>query len=100
MTCAKRVVSCIIRHEHGFFLGDNSCRNPQSSCPRLPGEDYEKCKTICEQEGHAEMVALKYAGDLAKGATAIISGIDHSCKNCSRALFVAGIKEIIIRREA
>lgn len=73
------------------FTGTNDCRNPQPSCPRLPGEGYEKCKTICDQEGHAEEIALKAAGDKAKGAIASLEGIGHYCKNCQIKLFAAGV---------
>lgn len=73
------------------FTGTNDCRNPQPSCPRLPGEGYEKCKSICDQEGHAEEIALKAAGDKAKGAIAELEGIGYFCKQCQLKLFAAGV---------
>ncbi len=71
-------------------MGENACLNPQAVCPREPGEGYEKCTTICNQQGHAEIQALKAAGNDARGAVAII---DHSyaCRHCQESMFDAGI---------
>lgn len=98
MTCAKKVVKCVIETPKGdYFYGDNSVRNPQDVCPREEGEDYTKCKTICDQPGHAEEMALKAARDAGvdvSGGRVFISGIDHYCKSCQRKLYAAGIKEL------
>lgn len=101
MTCAKKRVTCFITTKDcDVFVGENTCENPQSTCPRLPGEGYEKCHTICQQHGHAEIMALLNAGqaDL-KGATAELYGICYSCKPCAKALKDAGIKELTIHME-
>lgn len=92
--CARRVVHCTIRSIDGWQVtGENWCRKPQRTCPRDPGEGYEKCHTICHQEGHAEEVALRLAGPriAAGGAVAIIEGHSHACKSCQEALFAAGV---------
>lgn len=93
MTCAKKIVTCIIKTPNGKeFVGRNDCGNPQVQCPRLPGEDYAKCKEICDQPGHAEEMALEAArGVNLVGATAYLSGIDHYCKRCQKQLFAAGV---------
>ena len=106
MTCAKRIVRCTIITREGFaFTGENACSDPQPVCPRKEGEGYKKCKSVCRQEGHAEIQALTdllghqaYTGHTAKGALAVITGIDHLCKECARALTEAGIDQIILRR--
>ena len=60
--CAKRRVSCTIIDRGGrVFTGENDCANPQAVCPRAPGEGYEKCRSICQQAGHAEIMALEAA---------------------------------------
>ena len=93
MTCAKKQVLCIIVSPTGErFVGENSCRNPKAECPRQPGEDYTKCITICEQEGHAETIALDKAGPHAQGATVYLVGHSHYCRNCQIDLFNAGVK--------
>ena len=95
MACAKKQVTCHIIGRDGLsFVGRNDCRNPQVVCPRLPGEGYEKCKTICDQIGHAEEVALMEAGDMAQGGTAVLSGIGYYCRECQLKLFAAGIKNL------
>lgn len=93
MTCAKKVVRCVIVAENGkAYIGENWCSNPQEVCPREPGEGYEKCQSICKQSGHAEINAIKAAKRDADGATAYLVGHHHYCKACQLALFTAGVK--------
>lgn len=103
--CAKRRVECRIESDHPsgeteYVIGNNDCDNPQSSCPRLPGEDYAKCKTICRQGAHAEIHALALASKVGinvTGGRAIITGHHWVCAPCGLALRDAGIKNIEIR---
>ena len=98
--CAKQVVKCTIISPDGeLFIGENFCKTPQEVCPRLDGEGYEKCISICNQVGHAEIEALKLAGDKARGGTAIIHGHTYSCRSCQEALFAAGIEALSITEE-
>jgi hypothetical protein len=93
--CAKATIICTIVTLAGErIVGTNICRNPQPVCPRLPGEGYEKCKTICDQVGHAEEVAVQRAGKRALGARAFIEGHTYACMNCQHALFGAGVDSI------
>jgi pyrimidine deaminase RibD-like protein len=85
------------------IMGENDCANPQQTCPRLPGEDYTKCRTICQQAGHAETVALKKAlewteraGASLVGARAHLRGHHWICEPCGRALQEAGIAKVIL----
>ncbi|HXR93733.1 MAG TPA: hypothetical protein VN750_26005 [Steroidobacteraceae bacterium] len=96
--CAKRQVVCIIQTMDGTqqFRGENDCANPQPVCPRLPGEGYEKCQSICEQAGHAEAEAVKAAGEHAKGARAQLWGHYWMCEPCGRALREAGVISVTI----
>ena len=90
--CAKAQVFCeIVTLGGSTFVGTNWCANPQSVCPRAPGEGYEKCKSICQQSGHAEIDALRLAGDKAKGATATLRGHTYMCQSCQEALYAAGV---------
>lgn len=98
MTCAKKRVFCTIIAQDGTkFMGENYCDNAQPSCPRLPNEGYEKCKSICQQFGHAEEVALHNARnhDLMDGI-AVVTGIDYVCRSCAKKLSAAGIRSIVI----
>lgn len=98
MTCAKRIVKCKIETPTGkVYWGENSCENPQPSCPRHDGEDYRKCDSICMQKGHAETEALKAAGDDAIGSTATVYGHYRICDNCMKAMIDAGIVDVQIK---
>jgi len=95
--CAKAIVRCTIVSVDGrIFNGDNSCQNPQPVCPRSPGDGYEKCVSICQQESHAEVSALRVADSAAIGARAYVEGRSYSCRKCQEALFGAGVESISI----
>ena len=98
MTCAKQIVTCKIITKDGHeFIGENSCASPQSACPRMPGENYEKCKSICKQDSHAEIAAIKKAsGRDLKEAIAELRGHYYSCKDCAIALKIAGIEILTV----
>lgn len=93
--CAKVTTRCTLVTTTGErIVGENVCRNPQAKCPRLPGEDYTKCRTICDQVGHAEVVAVMNAGEKARGAKAFLEGHTYACMNCQHALFGAGVESL------
>lgn len=101
--CAKQQVVCIIKFPSGrWFRGENECRNPQPTCPREPGEDYTKCKTICRQDGHAEIMAIKgaktYTRDLSN-ASATVLGHTRICTDCEKELHRVGITDVQIYPE-
>jgi deoxycytidylate deaminase len=98
--CAKRHVWCEIETaDERVFYGDNSCENPQAVCPREPGEGYEKCETICRQNGHAEVEAMaraREAGASLQGSTAFIGGHYYCCVACAEMMREAGVEVITI----
>jgi len=99
MTCAKKVVTCTLWNPEteNTIVGTNWCRNPQVTCPRAPGEGYEKCKTICDQFGHAEETALymlHHTNPDATGYHATVGGIGWACRSCQEKLYAAGIESI------
>lgn len=101
MTCAKRVVTCelVPLGDQPAVFGANLCASPQPVCPRKDGEGYIKCKTVCKQDGHAEIQALAAARRKAinlRGATAIVSGHYYVCESCASALKDAGVADIVI----
>lgn len=95
MSCAKTRVVCTIVNNGQRFIGTNDCANPQKVCPRISGEGYGKCRSTCQQEGHAEIMALKYAGGVARGGIAFISGHRKCCPECEQALKDAGVGTVI-----
>ena len=95
--CVKATVKCVIVALDGQrFTGTNYCNNAQSACPRIAGEGYGKCKSICRQEGHAEIVAVALAGESCRGATAYLTGHTYACQPCQEALFGAGVSFLSI----
>lgn len=99
--CAKVTVTCtLIDYAGRKVVGTNACANPQRECPRLSGEDYTKCTTVCNQQGHAEIQALRAAGIFvaggARGARAYLQGHTYACRECQEALFAAGVLSITV----
>lgn len=83
MTCAKAIVVALLEGQSGrWYVGSNACRSPQPVCPREPGEGYEKCRTICDQVGHAEIVAIDLAGEDARNGNMLV-GYHYVCDLCS-----------------
>jgi deoxycytidylate deaminase len=98
--CADKRVRCeIITKDGRSAIGFNDCLNPQTTCPRQPGDDYTKCVTVCAQPGHAEITAVLKArarGLDLTGARAFLSGIEFICQHCRRETKAAGISRIYI----
>jgi len=97
MTCAKRrVVAVISKKGRVLGVGENDCSNPQEKCPRGPGEDYEKCSSICQQGAHAEIRAIldaleTYSPEELRGAWCKVIGHDRICNSCYETLSRHGI---------
>lgn len=100
MTCAKQTVTATIVMPDGRrFVGTNFARNPQPTCPRadMPtGVGYELCRSICQQEAHAEVNAIAAAGGKAEEATLYLEGHTYACEPCKAACAAAGIVAIVI----
>jgi deoxycytidylate deaminase len=97
MTCAKLVVKCILILPTGeSFTGTNACANPQKECPRMPFEGYAKCKTVCQQAGHAETQAIAAAA--AWDLTDALAVVTHNyvCKHCQDSLKAVGITRLAL----
>ena len=95
--CARRVVTCTLVTPAGeHIVGTNWCHNAQPSCPRVGDEGYEKCYTICQQAGHAEVVAVTLAGADAVGSHAYVENHSYACRNCQETLFAAGVAALTI----
>lgn len=95
--CAKRQVICVIVAISGrSYQGENDCANPQAVCPRANGEGYAKCQSICGQDEHAEIKAVRAAGADARGDHASLTGHYWMCEPCGRALRDSGISSLRI----
>jgi deoxycytidylate deaminase len=97
--CAKaRVTATITLPDGRVFHGTNDVRNPQASCPRIgqayARDDFRLCVDVCQQQGHAEAMALRAAGGWAPGAVVRVSH-HRCCYACTAALTAAGVARII-----
>lgn len=99
--CVKRPVSAVLTFKDGRTLvGGNYCTNPQLTCPRLPGEGYAKCYSICGQIGHAEEVVIRLLRSaLDGGPTTQVKSIDiynhdRPCDGCKRLLKSYGVEQV------
>lgn len=100
--CAKQHVRATVHNpvSNVSYLSTNFCMNPQATCPRgdMPsGVGYELCKSVCKQEGHAEVNAINFAGAEANGATLTLEGHTYACSNCMSHAKEHGIVKINIR---
>ena len=100
--CVKQnVYATVVTPDGESFTGTNLCRNPQKVCPRevqgmKSGEGYELCQSVCQQDGHAEVNALRAAGNKAKGSILYLSGHLYACGGCQSAIKEANIAELRI----
>jgi deoxycytidylate deaminase len=112
--CLKQIVKATIVHTGApnidargtLAVGYNDINNEVSECPRkdMPtGEGYHLCKEVCDQQGHAEIQALRqleerYGKDFYdEDCKVIIEGHTYACDACKQALYRKGITEIEIR---
>lgn len=98
--CAKQTVTATVVALNGkHYVGTNYCNTPQAICPRagLPtGQGYELCSSICHQPAHAEVNAIKAAGEDAWEADLYLEGHTYACAACQQAADAAGVRSIVI----
>jgi deoxycytidylate deaminase len=99
MTCAKAHVSArLVTPEGRVFLGANDCRRPQYVCPRIEAghgrDDYRLCREVCQQPGHAEVMAIRAAGPWAVGATVYVNHW-RVCDDCAAFARAAGVVRVV-----
>jgi len=71
-------------------------------CPRLPGEGYEKCDSICGITAHAEINAIKMAKSFGmdlKEATLYLTGHEKPCYDCKCACDAEGMHIIVLEEK-
>lgn len=96
--CVKQnVVARLHTADGNVFVGTNRCHNPQTECPRdvqgmRSGEGYHLCTQICQQAAHAEVDAIRQAGEKAKGSIIYLAGHNYACGSCQDAAKAVGAK--------
>jgi hypothetical protein len=97
--CAKQTTIAVIVKGEKYWVGTNSCENPQKTCPRkdMPtGVGYEFCKTICKQKNHAEIDVCIRAGNNGRGGNLYLIGHYYCCEPCKLFMNKSGIKTVTI----
>ena len=106
--CAKQPTAAVIV-KNGEIIGRgvnagkkvDVCLRVIHNCPT--GTGYEFCKTVCEQEGHCEVVAIHDAlkkGNNPKGASIYLDGHWWVCKPCWDEIIKVGISRVFLRKDA
>ena len=102
--CFKREVCAVLITNKGeISVGQNIIYNKDvEDCPRVKGEGYDKCITVCQQKGHAETEAIRHArlkGHNIEKANLYLMGHYRICDNCQAACDEHNINVIITNEE-
>lgn len=101
-SCLKQPVYAMIKTKSGKeYFGSNTTNNKVDVCPRVTlncksGEGYEHCKSTCDQNAHAEVMAIKAAmkhESNLQGAKLFLVGHTYCCDNCLLEMKKAGITD-------
>jgi deoxycytidylate deaminase len=82
-------------------MGTNAGKRVEE-CPRWgspTGENYGPCRSVCMQEGHAEVMAIRNAlslGHEVTGTDLYLYGHWWCCEDCWRKIISAGIKRVFL----
>jgi len=93
--CAKRrTFATLVLSSGRQVSSENMCLNAQATCPRADGEGYDKCRSICQQIGHAEERAIKGAllrGFDLQGAVCFVHH-HYACPACEALAAEHGVR--------
>jgi len=106
MTCAKkRVIAKLTTKDGKVYYGENSCNNPQKTCPRVGDkykhEDYKLCFKVCGQLKHAEQDAFSKANKACSNIEGAKMEINHrrTCVACTKLIEHYKITDITLNAE-
>lgn len=60
------------------------------------GVGYELCISVCGQNGHAEVDAIRKAGRHANGGIMFLFGHSYVCRDCMKAANDAGLRNVVV----
>lgn len=101
--CAKQTVTAkLVCPDGTVFTDTNWCHNNVQKCPREvnhmeSGQGYDLCRTVCRQEGHAEVNVCHKAEGHTQGAVLYLTGHTYVCDHCKAILAMHGVTEIHIQ---
>lgn len=106
--CIKQPTAAVVV-KNGKIIGRGANAGKRVDvCPRVihdcpTGTGYEYCKEVCNQEGHAEVMAirdaLKKTND-PKGASLYLDGHWWLCKPCWDEIIKVGISRVYLRKDS
>ncbi len=106
--CIKQPTAAVVV-KNGKIIGQGvNAGKRVEICPRTihncpTGTGYEYCKEVCNQEGHAEVVAvrdaLKKTNNL-KGVSLYLDGHWWICQGCWDEIIRVGIKKVYLRKDS
>ncbi len=98
--CAKQTVTAtVVALDGRQFQATNHCMSPKPTCARegmKTGEGYDLCVSVCRQPAHAEINAIRLAGEDARGGSLYLEGHTYACDDCRMAAAKAGISLVFI----
>lgn len=100
--CIKQPTGAVIVKGSKIIGRGSNAGKRVEECPRWgspTGTNYGPCKDVCQQEGHAEVMAIKDAEAKDKDtheADLYLYGHWWCCENCWNHILAAGIKRVIL----
>lgn len=106
--CAKQATGAVVVKNRKIVGRGANAGKRVDICPRVTanyptGTGYELCRSVCEQVGHAEVVAIHDAlshGEDLRGASLYLDGHWWACKPCWDEILKAGISRVYLRRDS
>lgn len=106
--CIKQPTAAVIV-KRGKIIGRGvNAGEKVEVCPRVirncpTGTGYEFCKTVCKQEGHCEVMAIRDTlnkGSDPKGASMYLDGHWWVCEPCWDEIIRVGVSQVFLRKDA
>ena len=106
--CIKQPTAAVVVRKGKIIGRGANAGQKVEICPRIihncpTGTGYEYCKTVCKQEGHAEVMASRDAlknGHNLKGASLYLDGHWWVCEPCWNEIIKNGILRVFLRKDS